>query len=964
VKKLSFDVFEKGSLLLKVVNSNRGFTLHSLPFFLSLDTCLPHRYGDIVPYGTAEMLFATLVILFGGLIVPAMVGGLAACVSNLNEVQAQHLAKITRVRALLRRKNYPPEQAARVLRFYNYLWSRQGGVDEVSILNELPGPLRQRVSLFIAGGALKGLPFFEGVPEAVLNSLVAMVVPRMFVPGDVIMQAGEIGKVMYVIEKGSVYVSSEDGKVELAVVGAGECFGESCLLGRAVVRSSTVKCFDYCDCFELSRLDFLDALAPFGEEQKDLIVAEVKRCFDRKLRDNDCLAKNVRNHRSKLLQRVESFHLHDMLNSNHHRNHHHHHHHDHDGAVLFPPPPPPPAAFLAASALGVDRGDNAPAPPLHASSFRSFVVKLKFSAAGLLSKLCSRAFRSIGFIRRVWSSALLCAYLYNAVAIPFRLGFLPLYSLRRFGLDYAFDALLVTDVYLCLRWFGVEEPGGGGSSSSSRWPTTNHAQVQAAYVESGRLGWDLAGSIPYDAVAAAVCLLAWSPTTVPGLEGEEDSGSGSSTSGGGALASIRLSLLLALLRLPKLLHCSKVTPLVRSLTQALYERFPHSINMTVLHLLQLLGGVLLVSHWAGCGFFALARYKNFSRACDEFASFSSSPATVPSDDVLLASTDVSIPEELSSLLNGAEWFNPNRLASPQSQCIWENTWVLLQIEESKLSPNTVPDGPGHSSGSSVSQYIRALNWALPTLVVVVIGDVLPTSSNETLYVFVSILLGMTVNAVIIGNIAGLVANLETDSAAHTARSDALSAYMHHHTVPQALQARVMQYMGSVWTHHQGETVEDEVDVLTTLPVTIQQDLAECSKLPFIQSCPFFDFCSYEVQRALAGCLETLRFSSGDVIVQCGDMGAEMFFLVQGRAKVVAADEVTVFAELGPGAFFGEQASYLFAEHLMYSSRSCLSQLLWWDFFARMLFNMFAICPVFRSSLSSCILAYLFYPLHI
>ena len=104
-------------------------------------------YGDIVPKSTPEMLFATIIVLFGGLTVPAMVGGLAACVSSLNQAQDQYRAKIMRVRELLNRKRYSAEQSNRVLRYYNYIWSRQGGVDEVSILNELPGPLRQRVCL-------------------------------------------------------------------------------------------------------------------------------------------------------------------------------------------------------------------------------------------------------------------------------------------------------------------------------------------------------------------------------------------------------------------------------------------------------------------------------------------------------------------------------------------------------------------------------------------------------------------------------------------------------------------------------------------------------------------------------------------------------------------------------------------------------------------------------------------------
>ena len=44
----------------------------------------PIPTGDIVPTNIIEMAFATVTILFGGLILPAVVGGLAAYISNFH----------------------------------------------------------------------------------------------------------------------------------------------------------------------------------------------------------------------------------------------------------------------------------------------------------------------------------------------------------------------------------------------------------------------------------------------------------------------------------------------------------------------------------------------------------------------------------------------------------------------------------------------------------------------------------------------------------------------------------------------------------------------------------------------------------------------------------------------------------------------------------------------------------------
>ena len=97
-------------------------------------------------------------------------------------------------------------------------------------------------------------------------------------------------------------------------------------------------------------------------------------------------------------------------------------------------------------------------------------------------------------------------------------------------------------------------------------------------------------------------------------------------------------------------------------------------------------------------------------------------------------------------------------------------------------------------------YIRSFNWALPTLVVVVvIGDVVPITSAETLYVFLWIVIGVSINATIIGNVANIVANLETDSTEFVERLDAIKDFVHRNRLGPALQGRVEQFMTYLWT---------------------------------------------------------------------------------------------------------------------------------------------------------------------
>lgn len=57
-------------------------------------------------------------------------------------------------------------------------------------------------------------------------------------------------------------------------------------------------------------------------------------------------------------------------------------------------------------------------------------------------------------------------------------------------------------------------------------------------------------------------------------------------------------------------------------------------------------------------------------------------------------------------------------------------------------------------------------------------------------------------------------------------------------------------------------------------------------------------------------LQSRIFLPGDYIIQEGEIGEEMFFIVEGSVNVLAADKHTVVARLENGNYFGEIAILL------------------------------------------------------
>ncbi|KAK7231421.1 hypothetical protein SO694_00072199 [Aureococcus anophagefferens] len=318
-------------------------------------------------------------------------------------------------------------------------------------------------------------------------------------------------------------------------------------------------------------------------------------------------------------------------------------------------------------------------------------------------------------------------------------------------------------------------------------------------------------------------------------------------------------LIVAFARLPKaarVVRLNHLSYLARPLSDAVEAYTGNRLGT----LFRLLGAVVLVSHWAALAFYTIARYHH-----------------VGGDD--------------------------------RADDVWRCTWVRHQIGNSFLRLHS-----GFGPRDQPEQYLRALNWALPTLVVVVIGDVTPATCFETLYVFICIAAGMSINAMIIGQITAAIADSDASSTELSVRADRLEKYMQQHRVPLKLRSRVNAFMNSLTTATDTSgaitnTASGESLAASTLPHTLRARVCVAIRLPVLTRCPIFESCTEVIKRAIALYLMPETYSEGDLVIQFGDHGEAMHFLLTGTVQVVAENNVTIYATLKAGCYFGEGALF-------------------------------------------------------
>lgn len=210
---------------------------------------------DIIPTNLVELLTIIFIIIVGVLMFNTLLSALVSLMEGFDVLEREYNAKIDKFREFVACKRLPQEIESRVLRYYEYHWTKCKGVNESDVLRNLPKSLRYSVSKFLVGPLLEKLPFFASCSESLKQYLLMLFMPRVFLPDDPLMICGEQGREMFIIEKGQVAITSVDRQVTFATLTDGDYIGESCLL-KASARSASVYAMGYVDTYFITRDSF------------------------------------------------------------------------------------------------------------------------------------------------------------------------------------------------------------------------------------------------------------------------------------------------------------------------------------------------------------------------------------------------------------------------------------------------------------------------------------------------------------------------------------------------------------------------------------------------------------------------------------------------------------------------------------------------------------------------------------
>ena len=178
------------------------------------------------PENNTESMIMIFNFLIAIVLIATLVGNVGSVISNMSIEQDKFKRRVDAIKSLMKLRKVSNELDKRVIKWFAYFHKYSSESDDSGILLNLPVKLGIEIATHVHMDILKKVNIFSECEEGLLKELVTKLKIQVYSPGDYVCRKGDIGKEMYIIQKGSLNVVSDDEKIVYVTLKPGAFFGE------------------------------------------------------------------------------------------------------------------------------------------------------------------------------------------------------------------------------------------------------------------------------------------------------------------------------------------------------------------------------------------------------------------------------------------------------------------------------------------------------------------------------------------------------------------------------------------------------------------------------------------------------------------------------------------------------------------------------------------------------------------
>ncbi|GMH82611.1 hypothetical protein TL16_g09316 [Triparma laevis f. inornata] len=223
-------------------------------------------------------------MIYGLYIGSVLVAEMTVYVMGRTQGSSAFQKKIDRVKHEMEYYSVPEALRNQVGAYYDYIWVNQKQFDDnIGLLSDrtMSTDLQRKLALHLFKDVVSHISFFAEVDDVVLGQICLSLKTLIFLPEDMILFKGDVGKELFIIAKGVVEVMRDDlpkdkrAQANQILLRSGSFFGEIALV-MEVRRTCSVQARTVCEINILLQRTFDDILREhpdFAKKMNELVVA-------------------------------------------------------------------------------------------------------------------------------------------------------------------------------------------------------------------------------------------------------------------------------------------------------------------------------------------------------------------------------------------------------------------------------------------------------------------------------------------------------------------------------------------------------------------------------------------------------------------------------------------------------------------------------------------------------------------
>lgn len=206
----------------------------------------------------------------------------------------------------------------------------------------------------------------------------------------------------------------------------------------------------------------------------------------------------------------------------------------------------------------------------------------------------------------------------------------------------------------------------------------------------------------------------------------------------------------------------------------------------------------------------------------------------------------------------------------------------------------------HVMNSRTLNYLLSVQWTLQTTFSFGAPN-FPESTVEAAFTIVSVLIGIIMNAYVIGSAGSALQSLDAEKIQRRQQLDRIITYMKRRKLPSYFQRIILDF----YEYFGDKSSED--NILTDLPAPIQFRLSLLLNRELVKNIPVLRTLEFKTIVALMQHLTSKMYLPGEFIFKVGDHGEYLYFVKTGQLELIIAESGQVIMTLLRGDMFGQQA---------------------------------------------------------